>query len=56
MGRSVPGVDIGPVARRTGAVMRGVSPQACDGASREELEALAEIAMAHLAPYMSRAG
>jgi AcrR family transcriptional regulator len=38
--------DAAALARHTGAVVQGMSQQARDGASREELEALAEIAMA----------
>ncbi|MGP4006289.1 TetR/AcrR family transcriptional regulator [Streptomyces sp. 4N124] len=38
--------DAAALARHTGAVIQGMSQQARDGASREELEALAEIAMA----------
>ncbi len=40
------GTDAGALARRTGAMVQGMSQQARDGASREELEALVEIAMA----------
>ncbi|WP_405772951.1 TetR/AcrR family transcriptional regulator [Streptomyces sp. NBC_01538] len=40
------GVDAGALARYAGAILQGMSQQARDGASREELEALAEIAMA----------
>jgi len=39
------GTDVRALARHTGAVIQGMSQQARDGASREELEALAEIAM-----------
>ncbi|MGW2724748.1 TetR/AcrR family transcriptional regulator [Streptomyces sp. NPDC001492] len=39
------GTDTGALARHAGAVIQGMSQQARDGASREELEALAEIAM-----------
>ncbi|MFJ5775830.1 TetR/AcrR family transcriptional regulator [Streptomyces sp. NPDC093094] len=39
------GTDTAALARYTGAVFQGMSQQARDGASREELEALAEIAM-----------
>ncbi|MCX5050944.1 MULTISPECIES: TetR/AcrR family transcriptional regulator [unclassified Streptomyces] len=39
------GTDAAALARHTGAVIQGMSQQARDGASREELEALAEIAM-----------
>ncbi|MGW0755252.1 TetR/AcrR family transcriptional regulator [Streptomyces sp. NPDC002814] len=40
------GADAAALARHTGAMIQGMSQQARDGASREELEALAEIAMA----------
>ncbi|MFF9406993.1 TetR/AcrR family transcriptional regulator [Streptomyces anandii] len=40
------GADTGALARYVAAVIQGMSQQARDGASREELEALAEIAMA----------
>ncbi|GHE04728.1 TetR family transcriptional regulator [Streptomyces alanosinicus] len=40
------GTDAAALARHTGAMVQGMSQQARDGASREELEALAEIAMA----------
>ncbi|MGI5457906.1 TetR/AcrR family transcriptional regulator [Streptomyces sp. CA-249302] len=40
------GTDAGALARHAGAVVQGMSQQARDGASREELEAVAEIAMA----------
>ncbi|MFJ9537955.1 TetR/AcrR family transcriptional regulator [Streptomyces sp. NPDC101225] len=39
------GTKAAALARHTGAVVQGMSQQARDGASREELEALAEIAM-----------
>ncbi|WP_181796065.1 TetR/AcrR family transcriptional regulator [Streptomyces sp. WELS2] len=39
------GTDAAALARHTGAVIQGMSQQARDGARREELEALAEIAM-----------
>ncbi|MFI1568086.1 TetR/AcrR family transcriptional regulator [Streptomyces sp. NPDC020490] len=39
------GTDARALARHTGAVLQGMSQQARDGASREELEALAEIAL-----------
>ncbi|MEU5097336.1 TetR/AcrR family transcriptional regulator [Streptomyces sp. NPDC020996] len=39
------GADARALARHTGAVLQGMSQQARDGASREELEALAEIAL-----------
>ncbi|MEV0486499.1 TetR/AcrR family transcriptional regulator [Streptomyces sp. NPDC050508] len=38
-------LDAAALARHTGAVVQGMSQQARDGASRQELEALAEIAM-----------
>jgi AcrR family transcriptional regulator len=38
--------DATALARHVGAVIQGMSQQARDGASREELEAVAEIAMA----------
>jgi AcrR family transcriptional regulator len=40
------GTDARALARHTGAVVHGMSQQARDGASREELEAVAKIAMA----------
>ncbi|MGW7406242.1 TetR/AcrR family transcriptional regulator [Streptomyces sp. NPDC054833] len=40
------GTDAGALARHAAAVFQGMSQQARDGASREELEAVAEIAMA----------
>lgn len=40
------GTDAAALARHAGAVVQGMSQQARDGASREELEAVAEIAMA----------
>jgi AcrR family transcriptional regulator len=40
------GTDAAALARHTGAIIQGMSQQARDGASREQLEALAEIAMA----------
>lgn len=40
-------VDTAALARHAGAMIQGMSQQARDGASREELEALAEIAMAN---------
>ncbi|MGW0420010.1 TetR/AcrR family transcriptional regulator [Streptomyces sp. NPDC003015] len=40
------GTDARALARHAGAVVQGMSQQARDGASREELEAVAEIAMA----------
>ncbi len=39
------GTDAAALARHTGAMIQSMSQQARDGASREELEALAEIAM-----------
>ncbi|MEV6837852.1 TetR/AcrR family transcriptional regulator [Streptomyces sp. NPDC051133] len=39
------GTDAAVLARHTGAMIQGMSQQARDGASRGELEALAEIAM-----------
>ncbi|MET7737937.1 TetR/AcrR family transcriptional regulator [Streptomyces sp. NPDC005402] len=39
------GTDAAALARFTGAVIQGMSQQARDGASREELEAVAEIAV-----------
>ncbi|MEU2713774.1 TetR/AcrR family transcriptional regulator [Streptomyces sp. NPDC007205] len=45
-GRLPAGTDAAALARHTGAMIQGMSQQARDGASREELEALAEIAMA----------
>lgn len=40
------GTDAAALARHAGAVIQGMSQQARDGASRKELEAVAEIAMA----------
>ncbi|MFJ4203736.1 TetR/AcrR family transcriptional regulator [Streptomyces sviceus] len=40
------GTDAAALARYTGAVIQGMSQQARDGASRQELEAVAEIALA----------
>ncbi|WP_405588823.1 TetR/AcrR family transcriptional regulator [Streptomyces sp. NBC_01092] len=40
------GIDAAALARHAGAMIQGMSQQARDGASREELEALVEIAMA----------
>ncbi|NEB05519.1 TetR/AcrR family transcriptional regulator [Streptomyces sp. SID13726] len=40
------GTDAGALARHSGAIVHGMSQQARDGASRSELEAVAEIAMA----------
>ncbi|HLL35078.1 TetR/AcrR family transcriptional regulator [Streptomyces sp.] len=45
-GELPPGTDAAALARHTGAMIQGMSQQARDGASRAELEALAEIAMA----------
>ncbi|MFG3103421.1 TetR/AcrR family transcriptional regulator [Streptomyces sp. NPDC048182] len=45
-GELPPGTDASALARHTGAVIQGVSQQARDGASRTELEALVEIALA----------
>ncbi|MBD0843423.1 MULTISPECIES: TetR/AcrR family transcriptional regulator [unclassified Streptomyces] len=39
------GTDAGALARHAGAMIQGMSQQARDGASRTELEALAEIAL-----------
>jgi AcrR family transcriptional regulator len=44
-GELPPSTDAGALARHTGAIIQGMSQQARDGASREQLEALAEIAM-----------
>lgn len=41
-----PDIDAAALARYTGAMIQGMSQQARDGASRTELEALAEIALA----------
>lgn len=40
-----PATDVAALARHTGAMIQGMSQQARDGASREELEAVAEIAL-----------
>ncbi|MBD3551974.1 MULTISPECIES: TetR/AcrR family transcriptional regulator [Streptomyces] len=40
-----PGTDAAALARHTAAVIQGMSQQARDGAGREELESLAEVAM-----------
>ncbi|MDH6567878.1 AcrR family transcriptional regulator [Streptomyces sp. SAI-117] len=40
------GTDARALARHSGAIVHGMSQQARDGASRQELEAVAEIAMA----------
>ncbi|CAL9427590.1 HTH-type transcriptional repressor ComR [Streptomyces sp. enrichment culture] len=45
-GRLPPDTDAAALARHVGAMIQGMSQQARDGATREELEALAEIAMA----------
>ncbi|MEU9169906.1 TetR/AcrR family transcriptional regulator [Streptomyces sp. NPDC048420] len=45
-GRLPSDTDARALARHTGAIIHGMSQQARDGASREELEAVAEIAMA----------
>ncbi|MEV2194402.1 TetR/AcrR family transcriptional regulator [Streptomyces phaeochromogenes] len=39
------GTDAAALARHTGAMIQGMSQQARDGATKEELEALAELAM-----------
>ncbi|MEU8436161.1 TetR/AcrR family transcriptional regulator [Streptomyces sp. NPDC029216] len=39
------GTDARALARFVGAVLQGMSQQSCDGATREELEAVAELAM-----------
>ncbi|MGW0207012.1 TetR/AcrR family transcriptional regulator [Streptomyces sp. NPDC003233] len=44
-GRLPAGTDAAALARHAGAMIQGMSQQARDGASRQELEALAEIAM-----------
>ncbi|MFF7334204.1 TetR family transcriptional regulator [Streptomyces sp. NPDC008150] len=44
-GELPPGTDAAALARFTGAVIQGMSQQARDGASREELEAVGEIAL-----------
>ncbi|MCH5677365.1 TetR/AcrR family transcriptional regulator [Streptomyces gilvus] len=44
-GELPPTTDVPALARYTGAMIQGMSQQARDGASREQLEALAEIAM-----------
>jgi AcrR family transcriptional regulator len=49
-----PDTDAGALARFTGAVMQGMSQQSRDGATREELLAVAEAAMACWPP--ERAG
>jgi AcrR family transcriptional regulator len=38
-------IDAAALARHTGAIIQGMSQQARDGATKEELEALAEVAM-----------
>lgn len=45
-GRLPADMDVAALARHTGAIIQGMSQQARDGASREELSVLAEIAMA----------
>ncbi|WP_202510087.1 TetR/AcrR family transcriptional regulator [Streptomyces sp. SID5643] len=40
-----PAIDAAALARHTGAMIQGMSQQARDGASREELEAVVEIAL-----------
>ncbi|MBX9394092.1 TetR/AcrR family transcriptional regulator [Streptomyces sp. TRM72054] len=45
-GELPPDTDAAALARHAGAMIQGMSQQARDGASRAELEALAEIAMA----------
>jgi AcrR family transcriptional regulator len=50
------GTDAAALARHTGAMIQGMSQQARDGASREELEALAEIAMAIWPPAGTHTG
>ncbi|MFF1702258.1 TetR/AcrR family transcriptional regulator [Streptomyces sp. NPDC058252] len=40
------GTDAAALARHTGAIVQGMSQQARDGATQQELEALAELAMA----------
>lgn len=49
-------VDAAALARYTGAVVQGMSQQARDGASREELAAVAEIALAVWSRGWTRAG
>ncbi|WMX45132.1 TetR/AcrR family transcriptional regulator [Streptomyces roseicoloratus] len=44
-GELPPGTDAVALARFSGAVLQGMSQQARDGATKEELEALAELAM-----------
>ncbi|MFJ6390360.1 TetR/AcrR family transcriptional regulator [Streptomyces sp. NPDC091972] len=44
-GELPPGTDARALARHSGAIVHGMSQQARDGASREELEAVAEIAL-----------
>ncbi|MEU6217097.1 TetR/AcrR family transcriptional regulator [Streptomyces sp. NPDC047022] len=50
------GTDARALARYTGAVIQGMSQQARDGAGREELEALADIAMAIWPPAGAEGG
>ncbi|MCX4971517.1 TetR/AcrR family transcriptional regulator [Streptomyces sp. NBC_00620] len=45
-GELPPETDASALARHTGAMIQGMSQQARDGATREDLEALAELAMA----------
>ncbi|WP_405924049.1 TetR/AcrR family transcriptional regulator [Streptomyces sp. NBC_00035] len=45
-GELPPETDVSALARHTGAMIQGMSQQARDGATREDLEALAELAMA----------
>ncbi|MFH9816383.1 TetR/AcrR family transcriptional regulator [Streptomyces sp. NPDC017230] len=51
-----PDIDATALARYTGAMIQGMSQQARDGASRAELEALAEIALAVWPPCVSQQG
>ncbi|MEU3731965.1 TetR/AcrR family transcriptional regulator [Streptomyces sp. NPDC033538] len=51
-----PDTDATALARYTGAMIQGMSQQARDGASRAELEALAEIALAVWPPCVSQQG
>ncbi|WP_405777299.1 TetR/AcrR family transcriptional regulator [Streptomyces sp. NBC_00859] len=44
-GELPPGVDAGTLARFSGAVLQGMSQQARDGATRDELQQLADTAM-----------
>ncbi|WP_371546011.1 TetR/AcrR family transcriptional regulator [Streptomyces sp. NBC_00554] len=45
-GELPPETDASALARHTGAMIQGMSQQARDGATREDLEAIAELAMA----------